>query len=407
MKYGILMHKTTMNLGDDIQSYASAQFLPQIDYLVERENIDSFQSEGNEPVGVIMSAWWMWQKWNWPPAACIIPKLISMHVNNYTIYRKASPITTEWLEGVGGDYFRAYGPIGCRDQTTLDFFKEHGLDSYFSGCITLTLPKQKVTPDAGTYVCFVDLKPSLEQAAREWLKDSGLEIRVMTHACDYRKSDATIEERMAVVEKRLTEYQNAKFVVTRRLHVSLPCLAMETPVLAIVDMKDTGNITRWAPYYDWVHNVSEKDFTSGKVDFDYHNPPENKKDYLATREALTAQIRQFIDETKDCTLPLEQLKKTPFTEEEAHNWQHALMHWTLDTWLHKNRGLLEDHNKHKKKAAALEKNMDKEIKKTREENIRLTEKNRLLEEKVQQLEKKVSQWEQASFVDWMKLHRGK
>ena len=65
------MHKTTMNLGDDIQAYASAQFLPQIDYMVQRENIDSFQSEHNEPVGVIMSAWWMWQKWNWPPALCL------------------------------------------------------------------------------------------------------------------------------------------------------------------------------------------------------------------------------------------------------------------------------------------------------------------------------------------------
>ena len=40
MKYGVLMHKTTMNLGDDIQAYASAQFLPHVDYLVERENID-------------------------------------------------------------------------------------------------------------------------------------------------------------------------------------------------------------------------------------------------------------------------------------------------------------------------------------------------------------------------------
>jgi len=357
MKYGVLMHKTTMNLGDDIQSYASAQFLPHIDYMVERENIDSFRSEGNEPVGVIMSAWWMWQKWNWPPAESIVPLLVSMHMNNYNIRRKASPIQDEWLQGIGGEFFRANGPVGCRDQTTLDFFKERGFDCYFSGCITLTLPKQKKTPDAGTYVCLVDLKPSLEEAAREWLKDSGLEIRVMSHHCDYRRSDATMEERFASVEDTLTQYQNARFVITRRLHVSLPCLAMETPVLAIVNMEDEGNTSRWAPYYDWVHNVSEKDFTEGRMDYDYHNPPENEKKYMPTREALISRINQFIDETKDCTLSAGEIKKTSYTEEEARRWQFDLMHWTLDTWLHQNRGLLDERNKYKKRAATLEKRL--------------------------------------------------
>lgn len=360
MKYGVLMHKTTMNLGDDIQAYASAQFLPHVDYLVERENIDSFRSEGNEPVGVIMSAWWMWQKWNWPPAECIVPKLVSMHMNNYTIYRKASPIQDEWLQGIGGDFFRANGPVGCRDQTTLDFFTERGFDCYFSGCITLTLPKQKKTADAGTYVCLVDLKPELEAAARAWLKDSGLEIRVMTHHCDYRKSTASMEERFAAVEDTLTQYQNARFVVTRRLHVSLPCLAMETPVLSIVNMNDAGNTSRWAPYYSWVNHVSDKDFIEGNIAYDYQNPPENKKEHLATREALSNSIRSFIEETKDCTLPIGEVKKTAYTEEEARRWQNELMHWTLEKWLHQNRGLLEERNKFKKKAATLEKRLKKE-----------------------------------------------
>ncbi len=359
MKYGVLMHKTTMNLGDDIQSYASAQFLPHIDYLVERENIDSFRSKNNEPVGVIMSAWWMWQKWNWPPAECIVPKMISMHMNNYTIYRKASPIQDEWLQGIGGEYFRANGPIGCRDQTTLDFFRERGFDCYFSGCITLTLPKQKKTRDAGTYVCLVDLKPDLEAAAREWLKDSGLEIRVLTHHCDYRKSGASMEKRFAEVERTLTQYQNAKFVVTRRLHVSLPCLAMETPVLSIVNMNDSGNATRWAPYYNWVNNINEKDFIAGNFSYDYNNPLPNKQEHIAVRDALVKSIQQFIDETKDCTLPIEQVKKTTYTELEARTWQNELMHWTLDRWLHMNRGMLDERNKYKKKAAALEKRLKK------------------------------------------------
>ena len=54
------------------------------------------------------------------------------------------------------------------------------------------------------------------------------------------------------------------------------------------------------------------------------------------------------------------MKKTAYTEEEARRWQNELMHWTLEKWLHQNRGLLEERNKFKKKAATLENRLKKE-----------------------------------------------
>ena len=42
MKYGLLYYKDTDNIGDDIQTYAQSLFLPSIDYIVDRDNIDSF-----------------------------------------------------------------------------------------------------------------------------------------------------------------------------------------------------------------------------------------------------------------------------------------------------------------------------------------------------------------------------
>lgn len=342
MKFGVILHKTTMNRGDDIQTYAAMQHLPQVDYVIDRENTNAFRSKEGEPVAVIMSAWWLWKKWNWPPAECIIPKFVSMHMNNYSINRKSSPLYDEWLEGIGGEYFRKYGPIGVRDQTSLDFFTERGFDSYFSGCITLTLPKQKKTEDAGTYVCLVDLNDRLEQAAREMLKDTGLKIKVFTHRCDFRNSDASFEERMEAVEKLLTQYQNAKFVITRRLHASLPCLAMGVPVLSVVKIEDEGNFTRWEPYSKWIHFVSNKDFRTGNFEYDFLNPPENKEDYKATREALMKDIADFVDEMKDCSLPLAQVKKTPYTEQEAKEWRSKLMEFTLNKWLEEDRKFLEE-----------------------------------------------------------------
>lgn len=355
MKYGVIAHATTMNFGDDVQTYAAKKQLPKVDYYLTRESLDTFESENGEAVGVIMNAWWLWRKWHWPPAQSIYPLLISMHINNYNHWRKSSPIETQWLDSIGGDYFRAYGPVGSRDNTTIEFFEKNGIETYFSGCMTLTLPKQKSTPDAGSYVCLVDLKPELEKKARELLKDSGLEIRTFTHHCDYRNLDISMEERMNKVEEVLAQYQNAKFVITRRLHVALPCLALEAPVLTIVNLDDVGNYTRWAPYSDWVYCTSESDFLSGDFEYDFANPPLNKADYMDTRNALINRVKDFVEEISSNTLSADKLKKIKYTEDEERAWRYNLMQWTLDTWLHKSRGILDERNMYKKETATLKK----------------------------------------------------
>lgn len=349
MKFGVVLHKTTTNIGDDIQSYAAAKLLPAVDYVIERENVDSFRSRDNEPVCVLMNAWWLWKKWNWPPADCIIPMLTSMHINNYTVYRKSSPIYGEWLTGCGGEFLKEYGPVGCRDQSTLDFLKEQGVDCYFSGCLTLTLPQQKKVSSGKDYVCLVDLNPKLERKARELLEGTGLEIRVMSHKCDYRDSNKTLEQRFAKVEEVLTQYQNAKFVITRRLHVTLPCLALGTPVLSVVDLKDIGNTTRWEPYVGWLHCVDNEVFLNGEFDFDFNHPPENKSEFIAVKEKLIRDVADFVAQYEKCELSLEDVRKTSYTLDEKIRWQNEMMKTALDKWLIESRKLLAERDSLKKK----------------------------------------------------------
>ena len=50
MKYGLLYYKDTGNIGDDIQSYAASKFLPKIDYMIDRENIEMFAPNKKEKV---------------------------------------------------------------------------------------------------------------------------------------------------------------------------------------------------------------------------------------------------------------------------------------------------------------------------------------------------------------------
>ena len=67
MKFGILMHKNTQNIGDDIQSFAVANLLPSVDYFLDRENMDTFKTEDGKPVAVVMSAWYMFSAFGFYP----------------------------------------------------------------------------------------------------------------------------------------------------------------------------------------------------------------------------------------------------------------------------------------------------------------------------------------------------
>ena len=53
MKFGIVLHQETANIGDDIQAYAASRFLPQIDVVLDREHIDVMVCD--EPVAAIMN----------------------------------------------------------------------------------------------------------------------------------------------------------------------------------------------------------------------------------------------------------------------------------------------------------------------------------------------------------------
>ncbi|WP_042702771.1 polysaccharide pyruvyl transferase family protein [Methanobrevibacter arboriphilus] len=298
MKYGVLYHRYTKNLGDDIQAYASSRFLPQIDYMVDREELDTFTSENNEAVSVIMSAWMFRKKWNWPPAPNILPLFVGMHMIRKTIGGKASPLVDEGFEGLGGDYLRSYGPVGCRDKPTEKSFKNISIDSFFSGCITLTLPEFEKTKPEKEYICLIDLPKNVEKKIKDQLKDEDIEIRNYTHINrdpNNQFHEMTWEERAKNVEERLKIYQNAKCVVTIRLHATLPCLAMGVPVLWI---PLNPKWARFDPYRDWVECVSPEDFMDDKYNFDFMNPAPNLGKHQETRENLIDIIENFIDKNK-------------------------------------------------------------------------------------------------------------
>lgn len=126
----------------------------------------------------------MWRKWNWPPAKCIIPYLTSMHFMNWGIDNWGTSIKDEILYGIGGEYLNSYGPVGCRDINTLKLFKKHKIKSYFSGCITLTLPKMKKRKNKKEYICVVDVPQNIIDKVEAICNQNNLELKVLTHWLD-------------------------------------------------------------------------------------------------------------------------------------------------------------------------------------------------------------------------------
>lgn len=352
MKYGVLFNQNNKNIGDDIQAFAISQFYPHLDYFIDREHIDEFQSEDGEPVAVLMNAWYMWAKWNWPPTKYIVPKMIGFHYADHQLAgQPGTPIKYEFLTGIGGEYLKAYGPVGCRDAYTCGQLKELGIDSYVSGCITMTLPKMPETEDKGSYICLVDLEKKASDKLEKELKEKGIEVRVITHNRE-RNMEMTWEEREKMVTEMLTVYQNARCVVTKRLHCALPCLAMEVPVFLIKEME---NDIRFTPYYDFFYRTTVTKFMADDYEYDFMNPPANKDGYKPYRENLIKAAREFVAEMEQETRTADELRKTTYTEEDVIHWRHDLMKKTMDDWFTKYYDIQVDYKNLNKKVSSLKK----------------------------------------------------
>ena len=294
MKNGILVCAPSSlykNTGDYVQSVAQEQFLPKSDCYVEREALNSFHSD--EKTNVIMNGWFMWHPETFPPSDDINPLFVSFHLVPSVAEAVLTPKSIEYL--------KKHQPIGARDLSTEKIMKDHGIDSYFSGCLTLTLgnifKKQQnggvifvdpYYPIAGmkltaknplgylrsfwylmknfgkavklrkrfaveSRTIFRFISPSFERlysAANfyEFYKHSFsdevlMNAEYITHnfkVSEYKDNDEWMEAARKLVQK----YADAKLVVTSRIHCGLPCLGVETPCIFVTSEVLTGNSLR-------------------------------------------------------------------------------------------------------------------------------------------------------------------
>ncbi len=299
MKYGLIWYPKSANIGDDIQSYAAIRYLPQIDYIINREELDSFSTSNGESVAVIMNGWYLYEHYHWPPSPFLYPKILGIHFDifySWKYYRRLNE--NHVLEGCGKKYLQTHGPIGCRDYGTLGMVQKAGVDAYYSGCLTLTLNKFE-NIDRQDYICLVDVpEPYLTQIKNTINRP----FREISHYIDLQT--LSYEQRTKKVEDYLKVYQGAHCVITTRLHCALPCLALETPVFLLYSDWMENRVQTYLSYLNHVNiDHMESDVLISSL-YDLDNPPPNPTVYMRERLALVEECEQFIREANDFTISM-------------------------------------------------------------------------------------------------------
>ncbi len=315
MKYGLLKYSRSRNLGDRIQSLAAKQYLPQVDYYLDRDFLTDLTFQ--EEIKVIMNGWFMAEPQNWPPPDFIKPLFVSFHITqDYQANEKL--MNPESIA-----YFKKHQPIGCRDFYTRDLLQKQGVDAYYSACLTMTIPNQYMHLPKTDEIIFMDVLYKTRKNSRDisgkfkkrWLikkifPENLLGKAIILNQDTDKKSNE--EERFLQAEKLLERYARAKLVVTSRIHCALPCLALGTPVIFINgDLEQLTDTTRFHGVLEYLNVYStdalqknypgalagffDKDSYSNPLGIAWENPPANPQKHLEVVEKLKKRCREFIN----------------------------------------------------------------------------------------------------------------
>ena len=355
--YGILIREGKggggENIGDYIQSIAQRQFIHDKETcFVEIENLSDFKSE--KQVNIIMNGWFTWDCTKFLPPSCVNPLFISFHLTPPQEKNFFTPEITEYL--------KRYQPIGARDIRTRDMMLAHGIESYFSGCLTMTLGKdygKNSLHDGDVYIVDpyyelggdMSLPHIIRYTKMMWytikhikaawkLKDTLIRTRhsIFKHISDkfdklicaanfyhiysQRFDDEILfsakyitaivdaelsnDEKFAIADKMLKDYANARFVISSRLHVSFPCLAIGTSNIFVIPsiQNEEKDVMRYSGRLGGLEDtVNVMELNKGQLvdktitlpmKITMSNLPSNQAGYLKYKMSLEKIIETFI-----------------------------------------------------------------------------------------------------------------
>lgn len=275
VNFGILTYNS-INIGDEIQSLAAMRFLPRIDSYVYREKINLFKP--SIKTKLLMNAWWMWKPENFSIDKNVDALFTSVHIREaiFSNFEKKMEI------------FSKFAPIGCRDLSTCEYLKSHNIQAYFSGSLTLTLQRNYNIPKQDYILC-VDVPQKVIDVIKT--KTSKPVYDISRFLSPYYDS----KEHFELAKVMLSLYHNAHLVVSSRMHVILPSLALETNVLEIKTREAfiKGAAVRYMGYEGFTNYIDIDNHFEELYNYDFDNPPKNPTKHLKYREELIKKCSDF------------------------------------------------------------------------------------------------------------------
>ncbi|MDR0579335.1 MAG: polysaccharide pyruvyl transferase family protein [Campylobacteraceae bacterium] len=195
--------------------------------LVNRDDISTYSGE---PCCLVMQAWFghCADTFPLPWSDNIEPVFIGFHLSMLNDTREKFTAEKIYLK------MKPFEPIGCRDRNTMRFLQKLGLKAYFSGCMTLTFDTRTKTPKNGK-VFVVDLTKKAMKKLPQKIKDTA--DMSITHFYYWNQYPVSWEGAMEFerqARRILDRYRDeAALVITSRLHVAMPCVALGIPVVFI------------------------------------------------------------------------------------------------------------------------------------------------------------------------------
>lgn len=231
------------NLGDHIQSICTERLLPKIKKRFNRDSLGKVADSSRYIM--IMNGWFSHNPQYFPPSNVILPLFWGFHVTD------CNESWNQMLSKKCIDYLKFHSPIGCRDVYTQKRLISLGVNSFYSKCLSLTLPTRPTKPKNGWNI-LVDVPIPLPG----FIEDNAI------HVSHRISPDVSERIKFEQAQKLLELYRDfANLIVTTRLHCALPAIAMGIPVIFLGNpldyrlsiLSDIG-----VRIYNFPSNISDK-----------------------------------------------------------------------------------------------------------------------------------------------------
>lgn len=222
---------STNNIGDDMQTLALEEVFGKPDLYLDRDKLNEYADDGD--IDLYANAFMTCGEF--PPPPNINPFFVSLG-----IYALARPLASV-------EYLKKHF-VGCRDHHSAKWCSNNGIKNVFVGCPTILMKSPQLYNREGC-VTIVDVNPAL---LRDGLKHT-TNIKWYTNNWEFGDNDH--EGRFSECKKRKSILANSSLVITSRIHVAMPAIAMGIPTIMVAGQSTIfphrlGALPPWVKIYN-------------------------------------------------------------------------------------------------------------------------------------------------------------